>query len=120
MDSIRNFTCWQCKYRKIATGNKPEPITKPVKCYCDKTKRIGSLKRGYNCNYFEYRQLHNEICCNGIPYRNRQPLDYRTARQWEEAGRRIKDNAIGKIMYANKHSTKTYSYYLIDETEKFI
>lgn len=42
----------------------------------------------------------------------------RTAKQWEEAGRRIKAEAEGVLMLANRHSKRLYRYYLVEDTEK--
>lgn len=62
-------------------------------------------------------QRPNAVGTDGIPIKNKQPLDYRTANQWQEVNRQIKDNAIGVLMHSNSHSLKVYRYYLIDETE---
>lgn len=114
---IRHLTCWQCRH---LGETKSEGISNrdPIKNLCEITHRWGSLERGYDCKYFEYRQWHKRVADDGIEIKNRQPLDYRTEKQWLECGRKIKKGAVGKEMYASRHNMKrTYRYYLIEETE---
>lgn len=84
---------------------------------CKITKRMGKLSRGYYCQHFEYMQRSGELGDDGIPIKNRQPLDYRTERQWESEGRRIREGETGVIMHSSRLSLKVYEYYLIEQTE---
>lgn len=109
-----SFSCYSCVHCIDTKSNKPGY---PTHNYCEVTKRWGKLQRGHYCNNFEYMQRPNAVGTDGIPIKNKQPLDYRTANQWQEVNRQIKDNAIGVLMHSNSHSLKVYRYYLIDETE---
>lgn len=111
---IRSLTCWQCTNMGISDLKNG----RPYKCICKVTKHWGKLERGRNCKSFEYKQWHNEVAPDGIPIKNRQPLDFRTEKQWEEEGRYVIDKAAGVEMYPSKRSMKkTYKYYLIENTE---
>lgn len=113
---LRMKTCWQCKNMGDTKGQK---AGFPERCQCQITKRWGKLERGYYCDKFEYRQWHNAKSPDGILIKNRLNKDYRTKKQWENAGRKIKNDAIGLEMYASKHNLTTkYKYYLIEETEE--
>lgn len=115
-DILRGFTCWQCKNMGFTEGKKQNS---PEKCQCLKTKRWGKLERGYYCKNFVYKQWHNTTAPDGALIKNRQNEDYRTERQWELAGRKLKNNAVGVEMYASRHNMTTkYKYYLVDETEE--
>ena len=114
-EKIRNLSCWQCQHMGITENNKNN---RPEKCLCQITKKWGKLERSYYCNKFEYRQWHNEIAPDGIPIKNRQPLDYRTEKQWEECGRKVIDQAAGVEMHATKSSSKIFKYYLIENTKE--
>lgn len=110
---VRSFTCWQCKHMRSADLKNG----RPYKCVCDISKRKGSIERGYDCKKFEYKQWHNAIAPDGTPIKNRQPLDYRTEKQWEDCGRQVIDPAAGIEMYATKSNLKKkYRYYLIENT----
>lgn len=101
----RSMTCWQCKHLADTKGID--------------SLHEGSLKRGRDCDRFEYRQWHNSVAEDGTEIKNRQPLDYRTESQWLASGRRLKKGAVGKEMYASRHNMKKkYRYYLIEETVK--
>ena len=54
---------------------------------------------------------------DGIPIKNRQPLDYRTEKQWEDAGRKVIDQSAGVEMHPTRRSRKTCIYYLIENTK---
>lgn len=113
---LRSMTCWQCKHLKDVKG---ERVGFPEKSLCDITRHWGLLQRGNYCEHFEYRQWHNAVAEDGTPIKNRQGKDYRTERQWENVGRRIKPDAVGAEMYANRHNMTTkYKYYLIEDTEE--
>lgn len=115
----RAMTCWQCKYVGLTKARDENKVGSPDKNLCEITRRWGSLKRGYTCERFEYRQLDKSKAEDGIEIKNRQPLDYRTERQWMESGRKLKDGAIGKEMYASRKNMKMkYRYYLVEETEE--
>lgn len=113
---LRNNSCWQCKHCLKGDG---DPVTgRHKRRLCDITKRWGKLDNGQYCLRYEYRQLPNVVADDGIPVRNRLPEDYRTRKQWEDVGRRVKADAIGVEMHANRHSKKTYIYFLEEDTEE--
>lgn len=93
-------------------------MDRPERVRCTITKRMGKLTRAYNCEHFEYMQRHSSIGDDGIPIKNRQPLDYRTRNQWQETeGRRIKEGEKGVLMHSSRVSSKVYEYFLVDQTE---
>ena len=110
----RGHSCWSCQHcGESERGSQGRP--KRVKC--EITKRMGKLSRGYYCQHFKYMQRSGELGDDGIPIKNRQPLDYRTERQWESEGRRIREGETGVIMHSSRLSLKVYEYYLIEQTE---
>ena len=112
----RTNSCWQCVYCIKGDG---DCITgRHKKRLCQITQRWGSLKNGQYCLRYEYRQLSNIFADDGVPVRNRLPEDYRTRKQWEEVGRKVKSTAHGIVMHANRHSKRTYVYFLEEDTEK--
>lgn len=111
---IQSNSCYSCLHCIDTRSEKPGY---PNKGLCEVTKRWGKLSRGTECERYEYRQRPNPIGSDGIPIKNKQPLDYRTAIQWLEDNRKVKPGAKGVIMHANSHSMRTYTYYLIEDTE---
>lgn len=117
--TLRGFTCWQCKHCAKTSDLNGKPTRKPQKSLCALTKRWGSLNRGRCCERFEYFQWNKSVADDGLEIKNRQPLDYRTEKQWLACGRRLKPSAVGKEMHASRHNMKTvFRYYLIEETEE--
>ena len=114
MPSTRSHTCWSCIHRGMT-----ENAGRPSRVRCTKTKRMGKLTRGYNCEMFEYEGKTGELGDDGIPLKNKQPRDYRTRKQWEREGRRIKEGETGRIMHASRASFRVYEYYLEEQTEPF-
>lgn len=111
---LHSNTCYSCLHCIRTQSDKPGY---PSKGLCEITKRWGSLSRGTECNRYEYKQLNNPIGTDGIQIKNKQPLDYRTAKQWLDDNRKVKPEAKGVEMHATSHSMKTYTYYLIEDTE---
>lgn len=111
----RAHSCWCCVHcgqsEKGSQG-------KPKRVKCEITKRMGKLSRGYNCQHFEYMQRSREVGDDGLPIKNRQPLDYRTRKQWEEEGRRIRSGEVGEKMHPSRLSMKVCEYYLVEQTEE--
>lgn len=112
---VRSFTCWSCVNRGECKSTKK--LGHPDKCFCNETHRWGSLERGHYCSKFVNANTEEMLADDGIPIKNMQPLDYRTANQWEEHGRKIKAAAEGKVMHPKANSRQTYVYYLIEDTE---
>ena len=110
----RGLSCWSCQHCGEAERGS---YGKPKRVKCEITKRIGKLSRGYNCQRFEYRQRLKDLGEDGLPIKNRQPQDYRTERQWESVGRRIRAGETGVKMHSSRLSLKVYEYYLIDQTD---
>lgn len=115
---LRQESCWRCAYGHSGeTEGKIAGLIERVRC--DITHRMGSIDRACYCDKFKPRfaaELYYGE--DGIPIRNRTSLDYRTERQWNEVGRRLKDDAVGLDMHSTVMGRKTFRYYLIDETEK--
>lgn len=112
---LRSLTCWSCEHcGEAERGSEGRP--RRVRCWI--TKRMGQLSRGYYCQRFEYKQRSKETGDDGIPIKNRQPLDYRTRKQWEAEGRRIRAGETGRMMHASRMSLKVFEYFLIDQTEE--
>lgn len=110
----RGHSCWSCEHcGKAERGS----MGRPKRAKCDITKRMGKLSRGYYCQRFEYKQREKALGDDGLPIKNRQPLDYRTAKQWESEGRKIKSGETGVLMHSSRLSMKVYEYYLIEQTE---
>lgn len=115
----RSMTCWQCKNLADTKDKNGKYGNRPEKSLCKLTHRWGRLDRGRTCDKFDYKQWHNSVADDGIEIKNRQPLDYRTENQWLECGRRLKQGAVGKEMYACRNNMKRkYRYYLMEETEE--
>lgn len=113
---LRHESCWRCK-----SGHGGETICSSpgriVKVRCEKTGRMGSINRACYCQKFEpLYKAELYYADDGIPVRNKTSLDYRTENQWWEAGRWLKAAAKGIDMHATMNSSKTFRYYLIDET----
>lgn len=111
-EKLRTLTCFRCSHRGASDGT-------AKRCFCEVTKRWGDVVRGYYCAKFE--RLEKSSCdleFDGFPRRNLQLEDYRTARQWEEAGRGVNQDAKGRRMYANGSSSRTFVYYLPEETHE--
>ena len=110
----RSHTCWSCLHCGEAESGS---LGKPKRAKCTITKRFGKLSRGYDCKHFEYKQRTKELGADGLPIKNRQPLDYRTAKQWEDEGRRVKAGETGVLMHSSRLSMRVYEYFLIEQTE---
>ena len=109
-EKLRTMTCFRCAHRGIMDGT-------DKRCFCEVTKRWGDVVRGYYCAKFE--RLEKSSCdleFDGFPRRNLQLEDYRTAKQWEDVGRGVNQDAKGRRMYANGSSSRTFVYYLSEET----
>lgn len=117
---IRSVTCNHCSH-KYDSETKPNGI--PTTCRCRITGRKGSVERGKYCLQFVNRlsETETQIEFNGFKVRSKQVEDYRTKNQWEKAGYRVKQNAIGTEMYpvmlAAQRNGRRYTYYLPNEVE---
>lgn len=87
------------------------------------TNRWGSMNRAFYCTKFENKRGQSsteEI--NGRRIRKNQVEDYRTAKQWEKAGYRVKLGAKGTEMYASSmaamHDGSVFIYYLPEQVEE--
>lgn len=109
---LRKLTYRSCVY----FGHSNNPY-RPKKCYCNKTKRIGNLIRGYYCEKFEFKQLDKLTANDGLPIKNRFSQDYKTVNQWAEVGRIIKTGESGIAMHPNRTTSRIYMYFLIEQTE---
>ena len=117
---IRNLPCYHCIHC-VECRNMERGRFKERKC--DITKRWGSMYKAYYCNEFVNRRTESSTYeYNGYRVKKDQLEDYRTENQWREAGYVVKEEAVGKEMYASRFSAinggKTYIYYLPEEVEK--
>ena len=53
----------------------------------------------------------------GFKFRSKQVEDYRTQRQWEDAGYRVKQGVEGHEMHPVRNTQKTFIYFLPEEVE---
>lgn len=120
MPPLRSVTCNRCSHQYEKSD-----ISRGIfkKCRCDITGRKGSVNRGMYCMQFKDRMnASSSTEYNGYKVRSKQVEDYRTRRQWLDAGYYVKENAIGTEMYAvmsaAEHNGRRYIYYLPNEVEK--
>ena len=110
---LRQSTCNQCLH------GRPRGIDYQ-KSFCEKTGREGSVERACCCEKFE-RRLNSSssiLSPQGFKYRSKQIEDYRTRRQWEDAGYKVRDGEVGYEMHASMMSGKTFLYYLPEQVER--
>lgn len=109
---LRQSTCNQCSHGRAA------PFDYGT-AYCKKTGRKGKASRACYCEMFERRlkESSDEVSDLGFKYRSKQVEDYRTRRQWEDAGYQVKDGIQGHEMHARMGDRKTFVYFLPDEVE---
>ena len=113
---LRQETCWRCKWGR-GNGTKCSSPGRITHVLCKKRHRWVNNFKACVCEEWEsimpaklfYRE-------DGIPVRNQTSLDYRTANQWEMIGRYIKEDAEGLEMHPTMNGSKTYTYYLIEDT----
>ena len=61
------------------------------------------------CTRFESQQKKSSSTkINGYKIRKDQIEDYRTARQWIDAGFKVKEGSIGKKMYASRYAAMNH------------
>lgn len=110
---LRQTTCNQCLHGMAKGVNYN-------RTYCRKTKREGNATRACYCEKFESRLKRSgeEVSAQGFKYRSKQVEDYRTKRQWEDVGYRVKEGVKGHEMHPSMLSSKTYIYFLPEEVEK--
>lgn len=109
---LRQSTCNQCIHGTAKGINYK-------KSHCEITKREGNAERACYCAKFVSRLDGSSslVSPQGFPYRSRQIEDYRTRRQWEEAGYKVKIGEEGHKMHSSMNSSKTFVYYLPEEVE---
>lgn len=113
---LRQETCWRCKWGR-GNGTKCSSPGRITHVLCSKRHRWVNNFKACVCEEWKsimpaklyYRE-------DGVPVRNQTSLDYRTANQWEMVGRCIKDDAEGLEMHPTMNGSKTYTYYLIEDT----
>ena len=117
---LRQESCWRCKFGH-STGTKCSSPGRITDVFCEKTRRWGKIQQACYCEKWVpncppelyYRE-------DGIPVRNKTSLDYRTASQWESVGRYVKYDAEGLEMHPTMNGSKTYTYFLIEDTVESI
>lgn len=117
---LRSQTCNHCSHQYEKSDIQRYGIF--TTCRCGITGRKGSVNRGLYCLQFNNR-IHESFTeeYNGFKVRSKQIEDYRTKRQWLDAGYAIKADAVGTEMYAvlsaAENNGKRYIYYLPNEVE---
>lgn len=109
---LRQSTCNQCKHGHAVGVNY-------YRARCDITKREGNASRACYCKHFDSRlQCSSDaVSEQGFKYRSKQIEDYRTEKQWLDAGFVPKKESTGCEMHASMMSSKTYIYYLPEDVE---
>lgn len=113
---LRQETCWRCKSGR-GNGTKCSTPGRITHVFCAKRRRWVNNNKACVCEWWDslmpaelyYRE-------DGIPVRNKTSLDYRTENQWNMVGRYIKDGAKGLEMHPTMNGSKTFTYYLIEDT----
>lgn len=106
---LREDTCARCYY-----CCEYEPRGKTNRCA--RTKRSGNIERAHWCSKFKHRNSSGLYYKDGVPVRSKTSDDYRTEIQWEKVGRYVKDGEEGIAMYPTMNTSKTYVYYLMEQT----
>lgn len=113
---LRQETCWRCKFGR-GNGTKCKRAGMITHVLCKKRHRWVSNYKACVCELWvsimPAKLYYHE---DGIPVRNQTSLDYRTENQWAEVGRCIKDGAKGLEMHPTMNGSKTYVYYLMEDT----
>lgn len=110
-----NLPCFKCKH---STSERKD------EAFCDLYEEWGSVKRAFTCENFSLSlHIDKDKRINGLLIRNNQTDDYRTEKQWNKAGFKVKDGENGTKMYssikASKFSKDNYSiYYLPEQVER--
>lgn len=112
---INTLPCFKCKH---STSERKNEV------FCDFYEEWKNIKESKDCNIFELSShIDMDKRINGLLIRNNQTDDYRTEKQWNKAGFRVKDGENGTKMYssikASKFSKDNYSiYYLPEQVER--
>ncbi len=90
---------------------------------CELTGRWGSMDKARYCTRFESQQKKSSSTkINGYKIRKDQIEDYRTARQWIDAGFKVKEGSIGKKMYASRYAAMNhgpvFEYFLPEQVRR--
>lgn len=109
---LRQSTCLRCIQGENAG-------TDWARAFCKKRRKVTNVYEACYCEEFLKRlDLSGDVYSDlGYKYRCRQNKDYRTKKQWEAAGYKIKEGMKGHKMHASSMSTKTYLYFLPEEVE---
>ena len=108
-------TCNRCIF-SLPTDPESSPATTS---FCKITKRKGSVLRGNTCDILKDRNQSDDFATrseyDGLPIRSKMVSDYRTKKQWLQAGYCIKEGECGAEMHPTFLSKKTFIYYLPDQ-----
>lgn len=107
---LREDRCSRCLYCR-----RYDRLTKTN--HCARTKRSGSIERAHWCEEFKHRNSSGSYYKDGIPVRSKTKDDYRTESQWLTVGRYVKDGEEGVEMFSTMNTSRTYVYYLIEQTD---
>lgn len=113
MDKLRDVLCFTCIHSTSERYN--EVFCDYNECWCP---NIAS----YSCPYYD-KAPHIKDNFNNIPIRNMVDGIYKTKKQWEKEGYKIKDGASGTKMYPSQKAAliskdNYYIYFNEDEVEK--
>lgn len=117
---LRHLQCWHCNHCKDKDGMKGADIF--TKALCDINGRWGSMTRAFFCLDFEDERKQSDTTeYHGYRIKNRQVEDWRTRRQWEDAGFYVKPGEQPTMMFKNFLSAEKnlqsglIEYYLPDQ-----
>ena len=117
---LRQLLCYHCAHcvesRDMRRG-------RFLKRKCALTNRWGSMEKAFFCRRFENRRdTSSDQEVNGYRIRKDQVEDYRTEKQWLDAGFRVKPGAEGTKMHATRmaaaYEERAYEYYLPEQVVK--
>ena len=119
---LRRLPCYHCVNCIDKKDMKNGVFTKRK---CSLTNRWGHMNKSYTCTMFEnISKSSSTTMYNGFLVSKDQIEDYRTEKQWNESGYKVKDGSTGYEMYASRWSArndgKRYVYYLPEQVEKWI
>ncbi len=117
---LRHLQCWHCNHcrdKEAMSGG--DSFSKSL---CGIDGKWGSMTRAFFCQDFENESLQSETReYHGYRIKNRQVEDWRTRRQWEDAGFYVKPGEQPTMMFKNFLSAEKnlqsglIGYYLPDQ-----
>ena len=109
---LRQSSCANCYYGSYESGEYR-------KMRCDKLKELVQKDNACYCEGFVpiFKENSDQVSYLGYKYRSFMGEDYRTEKQWEKAGYKVKEGVTGTKMHASLLVSKVYVYFTKDEVE---